>query len=184
MDEILREATEAIKKHPYNFMYTSEVQRAFRALEQGIKERTDDTDTLVVSLPETSLKDKGKISMLPLPVMEGEDSNGIKILNFDWFSFPENRTGFGILAGEFVSALVKGLNELPANGIPSPDEIEEIKCKYAPGTKLRIINMADDYGLSENTIATVDIVDDIGQIHVKESGVAIIPGIDVFEVIK
>ena len=167
MDDILRDATEAIKKHPYNFMYTPELQRAFRALEQGIKERTEDADTLVVSLPETALKDKGKISMLPLPVTEDTDSNGIEMLCFDWFSVPENKTGFGIVVSDFVGTLIHALDALPENKQLSPDEIREVKEKYIPGTKLRIIKMCDDHAPETGSEYEVDLVDDYGQIHVK-----------------
>ena len=182
MTEILVEATEAIKAHPYNFMYMPEVQRAFRALQKGIDERTEDTDTLIISIPATSLENKSKISMLPLPVGRGEDSNGIKMISFDWFTLPEKRTGFADIASNFVSTLVKGLNGLP--DAPSETNVAEIKQKYVSGTKLRIIRMLDDYGLPEGAVATVDFVDDAGQIHVKESGVAIIPGVDKFKAIN
>ena len=182
MDEILKEATKAITAHPYNFLYAPEVQRAFHALEQGIKERTEDTDTLVISIPAEKAGNSDRLKQLPLPVTDGKDSNGTKTISFDWFTLPEKRTGFADVAGGFVSALVKGLNGLPVERIPPENEVHEIKQKYTSGMKLRVIAMADDHGLSEGTVATVDFVDDIGQIHVKESGLALIQGPDEFEV--
>lgn len=184
MVEILKEATKAITAHPYNFLYAPEVQRAFRALEQGIKERTEDTDTLVISIPAEKAGNADRLKQLPLPVTDGKDSNGIRTISFDWFSLPEDRTGFADVAGGFVSALVKGMNELPSSKALAENEIDEIKQKYTPGLRLRVVTMADDHGLPEGTVATVDLVDDIGQIHVKESGLALIPGTDEFEVVE
>ena len=33
-------------------------------------------------------------------------------------------------------------------------------------------------------ICTVSFIDSIGQIHLEESGLALIPGVDVFEIVK
>lgn len=57
------------------------------------------------------------------------------------------------------------------------------------GDKIRIIRMDDKNGTDfqarslDGKIVTVSFVDDIGQIHVEESGLALIPGVDTFEVI-
>ena len=57
------------------------------------------------------------------------------------------------------------------------------------GVKIRIIRMDDKNGTDfqarslDGKIVTVRFVDDIGQIHVEESGLALIPGVDTFEVI-
>ena len=57
------------------------------------------------------------------------------------------------------------------------------------GDKIRIIRMDDNNGTDfqsrslDGKIVTVSFVDDIGQIHVEESGLALIPGVDTFEVI-
>ena len=184
MGVLLKEATETIKAHPYSFMYQGEVQRAFRALQKDINERTEDTDTLVISIPAEKIANPEKLHQLSLPVTAGEHSDGTKIINFDWFTLPEKRTGFANAASDFILTLVNGLNDLPDATSPSADEVKALKQKHTSGTKLRIVKMADDYGLPEETIATVNFVDDIGQIHVKESGVAIIPGIDEFEVVQ
>lgn len=57
------------------------------------------------------------------------------------------------------------------------------------GDKIRIIRMDDKNGTDfqarslDGKVVTVSFVDDIGQIHVEESGLALIPGVDTFEVI-
>ena len=57
------------------------------------------------------------------------------------------------------------------------------------GDKIRIIRMDDKNGTDfqarslDGKIVTVSFVDDLGQIHVEESGLALIPGVDTFEVI-
>ena len=81
-------------------MHTAEVQRAFDALQREINDRTEDTDTLAVSIPADKIKN---LDSLPLPVTEREDNT----LCFDWFTVPENGTGFSDVAARFVSALVK-----------------------------------------------------------------------------
>ena len=55
------------------------------------------------------------------------------------------------------------------------------------GDKIRIIRMDDSNGkdlqarLMAGRIVTVKFIDDLGQIHLEESGLALIPGIDEFE---
>ena len=57
------------------------------------------------------------------------------------------------------------------------------------GDKIRIIRMDDNNGTDfqarnlDGKVVTVSFVDDKGQIHVEESGLALIPGVDTFEVI-
>lgn len=57
------------------------------------------------------------------------------------------------------------------------------------GDKIRIIRMDDKNGTDfqarslDGKIVTVSFVDDIGQIHVEESGLALIPGFDTYDVI-
>ena len=184
MDLILNEATAAIKDYPYNFLYTSEVQKAFRALNQGIEERTEETDTLAVTIPAVKIKDRTKLQMLPLPVTEGDGSDSIGFFSFDWFTIPEDKTGFADVAMQFVTALVNALDALPEDKQLSPDEIKTVKEKYAPGTKIRIIKMHDDHAPEAGSEYEVDLVDDCGQIHVKGLGLALIPGVDEFEVIE
>ena len=57
------------------------------------------------------------------------------------------------------------------------------------GDKIRIIRMDDKNGTDfqarslDGKVVTVSFLDDKGQIHVEESGLALIPGVDTFEVI-
>ena len=59
-----------------------------------------------------------------------------------------------------------------------------------PGDKIKIIRMDDDGGKDwqatrmNGKICTVSFIDSIGQIHIKESGLALIPGLDDFVVIS
>ena len=58
-----------------------------------------------------------------------------------------------------------------------------------PGDKIKIIRMDDDGGKDwqatrmNGKICTVRLIDSIGQIHLQESGLAIIPGVDEYEII-
>ena len=55
------------------------------------------------------------------------------------------------------------------------------------GDKIRIIRMDDNNGsdvqarMLDGKVVTVSFIDDIGQIHLEESGLALIPGVDTFE---
>ena len=55
------------------------------------------------------------------------------------------------------------------------------------GDTIRILRMDDSNGKDlqarcmTGRVVTVNFIDDIGQIHLEESGLALIPGIDVFE---
>ena len=66
------------------------------------------------------------------------------------------------------------------------DEIKEIKAKYKAGTRIKLIKMYDLYAPPSGTIGVVENVDDIGQIHIKwqnKSGLALIVGLDEFEIL-
>jgi hypothetical protein len=58
------------------------------------------------------------------------------------------------------------------------------------GDKIRIIRMDDSNGKDKQAramsgrVVTVKFIDGIGQIHVEESGLALIPGVDQYEVIE
>lgn len=58
------------------------------------------------------------------------------------------------------------------------------------GDRIRIIRMDDCNGkdtqatLMSGRVVTVKLIDDRGQIHLEESGLALIPGLDDYEVIK
>lgn len=57
------------------------------------------------------------------------------------------------------------------------------------GDKIRIIRMDDNNGADKQAakmngrVVTVKFIDDIGQIHLEESGLALIPGVDEYEVL-
>ena len=58
------------------------------------------------------------------------------------------------------------------------------------GDRIRIIRMDDCNGkdtqatLMKGRVVTVKLIDDRGQIHLEESGLALIPGLDDYEVIE
>ena len=55
------------------------------------------------------------------------------------------------------------------------------------GDKIKIIRMDDSNGkdhqarMMAGKVVTVKLVDDLGQIHLEESGLALIPGVDEYE---
>ena len=51
------------------------------------------------------------------------------------------------------------------------------------GDKIRVINMDGEPNMT-GAEGTVRLIDDAGQIHCKEFGLAIIPSVDLFEVIS
>ena len=63
-----------------------------------------------------------------------------------------------------------------------------IKKQYPAGTRIKLINMDDPWNPVEpGTEGTVQLVDDIGQIHMKwDNGrtLALVPGQDEFEIIN
>ena len=182
MNEILARAATAIKEHPYNFLYAREVQLAFRALSEGIKDRTDETDTMTIAIPKEKMQHSERLSRLPLATGRGNE-DGTETLTFDWFTVPEESTGFGTTASDLVVTLIKALDSLPDDPVHSPEEVRSLKEKYVPGTKVRLIKMLDDYA-PEPGEYTVSKVDDAGQIHLKETGLALIFGMDGFEVVE
>lgn len=60
-------------------------------------------------------------------------------------------------------------------------EIQKIKKDYPPGTVIKLNYMDDPNPVPSGTIGTVSLVDDAGQIHCEEFGLAIIPSKDEFE---
>lgn len=60
-------------------------------------------------------------------------------------------------------------------------------CSMKKGDKIRIIRMDDNNGADKQAakmngrVVTVKFIDDIGQIHLEESGLALIPGVDQYE---
>lgn len=73
------------------------------------------------------------------------------------------------------------------NGWPTRKQVQRIKDRYPPGTRVRLDHMEDKQAVPEGTKGTVDMVDDIGQIHMKwDNGrtLALVPGVDSFSVIS
>ena len=66
--------------------------------------------------------------------------------------------------------------------------VASIKNKYPAGTRIKLIEMNDPWNPVEpGTEGTVQLVDDIGQIHMKwDNGrtLALVPGRDEFKIIK
>ena len=58
------------------------------------------------------------------------------------------------------------------------------------GDKIRIIRMDDSNGKDlqahrmNGRVVTVKFIDDLGQIHLEESGLALIPDIDIYELLE
>ena len=181
--ETLENATKAIKTHSYNFLYTYELQTAFRQLEREMADGTE-RDTLSVTIPVRTIKHRNRLSKLPLPVTENKTQDGDDVVSFEWFMIPEKSTGFAMIASEFIDALIHALDSLPEDCCLSADEIREIKQKYVHGATLRLIKMKDDFAPETGSEYEIEMVDDYGQIHVKGLGLAIIPGVDEFEVVQ
>ena len=63
-------------------------------------------------------------------------------------------------------------------------QVERLRQQYPKGTRLKLISMEDPQGVPEGTVGEVELVDDIGQIHVRwetGSGLALIPEVDRFQ---
>ena len=58
------------------------------------------------------------------------------------------------------------------------------------GSKIRVVKMETAGGMDwqakrlEGKVFTVRFIDSTGQIHLEETGLALIPGVDVFEIVK
>jgi len=58
------------------------------------------------------------------------------------------------------------------------------------GTKIRVIRMSDAGGMDwqasrlNGKVFTVRFIDSVGQIHLAETGLALIPGVDEYEVVE
>ena len=62
-------------------------------------------------------------------------------------------------------------------------ELEQLRQQYPKGTRLKLISMEDPQGVPEGTVGEVELIDDLGQIHMKwenGSGLALIPEVDKF----
>ena len=67
-------------------------------------------------------------------------------------------------------------------------QVVQIREQYPPGTRIRLGEMQDPYSpVPSGTLGTVDLVDDIGQLHMKwDNGrsLALIPGVDDFGIVE
>ena len=153
---IYQKAIQAIRSHPYTFLYHPDFQTAL----QFLKAHNNDQPTASEGHTITAY-DPRKIALLPIELDRDENS-----YNFNW-QMPRDEHG-----PEFVSLMFDALENLP---IATESDAETIKIRYPRGTKIKA-EPKDDF-LSPGTY-TVDFVDDAGQIHVVESGIAIIPEID------
>lgn len=58
------------------------------------------------------------------------------------------------------------------------------------GDKIRVIRMDDSNGKDpgvhrmNGVVGTIDHIDDLGQLHLKGYGLAVIPGVDEFEMVE
>ena len=71
--------------------------------------------------------------------------------------------------------------------IVDKEEVNLIKDTYPKGTKIKLINMEDEYSVPSGTIGVVDFVDDVGTIHMiweTGSSLGLIPNLDQFEIIE
>ena len=69
----------------------------------------------------------------------------------------------------------------------SPEEVKEIENKYRPGLKVKLVKMYDLYAPPKGIIGIIKGVDSVGNILVNwesNSSLALISGIDEFEIIE
>ena len=70
---------------------------------------------------------------------------------------------------------------------PTEKELEMLRAKYPKGTKIRLIHMNDPQPVPSGTIGEVALIDDAGNIHIiwqNGRSLAIIEGVDDFEIIE
>lgn len=70
----------------------------------------------------------------------------------------------------------------------SSERLKQLKTYFAPGTRVRLIKMEDDYSkLKPGDLGTVIGVDDIGTVHVSwdiGSSLGVVLGVDICEKIE
>ena len=67
------------------------------------------------------------------------------------------------------------------------EKLKQLRDTYKAGVRVRLIHMYDEPQMAKGLEGTVEHIDDIGQIHVRwdnGSGLALIVGADLFEIIK
>ena len=69
----------------------------------------------------------------------------------------------------------------------SKEKLEELRTKYKPGTRIKLIHMDDKWGCRlDGSLGTVEHIDDAGTIHMhwdRGSSLGLIPDEDEFEII-
>ena len=63
-------------------------------------------------------------------------------------------------------------------------KVEMLKEAYPAGTKVMVDYMEDIHAIPSGSIGTVCLVDDIGQIHLNEWGLALVPDVDKFHIVR
>ena len=129
-EKLLAEAISEIHKYPESFLHAYYVVGALQRIKLDYEARTEETDTLSVSLPIEVLEDLSKLEWLPFIEDTGVSVEGDKLI-FDWFTLPEDKTGFGIAASEFVETLIKAMDAIDDPDPYSEETIaamEEAKC--------------------------------------------------------
>jgi hypothetical protein len=123
---------------------------------------------------------------------EGNEISAIQPVDMRKIRKPKDINKF---AEPIVDSLSNQLKELNTDIIkesidyPNREQVNKIKEKYKPGTRIKLTFMADeaaDTKIPEGTCGTVTGVDDIGQLQMKwDNGrtIALIPDIDEFDVI-
>ena len=79
------------------------------------------------------------------------------------------------------------MNTRKETQVETVKNVDNIKQRYTPGTKIRLIHMEGEPQMKPGIVGTVDMVDDIGQIHMHwetGSSLALNVGVDEFEVIR
>lgn len=63
---------------------------------------------------------------------------------------------------------------------PTRSEVESLRKRYPVGAIVEVDYMDDPQAPAPGTRGTITAVDDIGQLHCKEFGLALVPGVDRF----
>ena len=63
------------------------------------------------------------------------------------------------------------------------EEVKILREKYPPGPKIKLLKMDDIQAPPPETVGIVKHIDDTGTIFWTGSGLGIIPGVDLFEVV-
>lgn len=73
------------------------------------------------------------------------------------------------------------------NSIPTKEQLEQLRKRYPPGTRIHLQYMDDPQAPPPGTTGTVQYIDDLGQIGVAwdtGSSLSLIPGKDSFSIVS